>query len=140
MIQKSQADNPSPPLSVVAQPVISVCVSSTGSYGMEAACFLAFLELSQCLRFSRFALLRQVLLRVMLSTDLFLVPVAAFNHVFSLSGMDLVANKVISRMFSSFKKTCPPRETKPPEWNLSLVLGALPGQLMNHLSCPCISS
>ena len=37
----------------------------------------------------------------------------------------LGANKVITRMFSRFEKTCPLREVKPLEWNLSLILGSL---------------
>ena len=35
---------------------------------------------------------------------------AALNHVFSLAGLDLEANKVINRMFSCFEKTCLPRD------------------------------
>ena len=42
-----------------------------------------------------------------------------------MAGTNLVANKIISRKFSSFEKTCPPREVKPPEWNLSLALWSL---------------
>ena len=47
-----------------------------------------------------------------------LVPVvkgyhAALGHVFSLAGKDLAANCIISRMFSSFEKTCPLRDVKP---------------------------
>ena len=40
---------------------------------------------------------------------------ATINHVFSLACLNLAANLFISRMFGSFKKTCPPREVKPPE-------------------------
>ena len=57
------------------------------------------------------------------------------NHVFSLVGLDIAADCVVgldiaadcvvSRMFCSFKKTCSPREVKPPDWNLSLVLQSL---------------
>ena len=47
---------------------------------------------------------------------------AAFNHVFAFAGMYLAADGVISRLFSRFKKTFLPREIKPPEWNLSVVL------------------
>ena len=39
--------------------------------------------------------------------------------------MDIVLDKVISHVFCSFKRSCPPRETKLPEWNLSLVLRKL---------------
>ena len=46
----------------------------------------------------------------------------ALSHVFSLAGVDLATNRIISRMFCSFKKSCPPREITPLEWNLSLVL------------------
>ena len=47
---------------------------------------------------------------------------SALKHVFSLAGANLAASKIFSRMFSSFKKTCPPRGVKPLEWNLSVVL------------------
>ena len=46
---------------------------------------------------------------------------SALNHVIALACTDLEANKIISRMFSNFKKSCPPREVKPLNWNLSLV-------------------
>ena len=36
-----------------------------------------------------------------------------------------MANRVIRRILSSFEKSCLPREIKPPEWNLSLVLKCL---------------
>ena len=49
----------------------------------------------------------------------------AHNHVFSLTGMDLAANEVISRMLSSFENTHLPREAKPLKCNWSLVLGSL---------------
>ena len=42
------------------------------------------------------------------------------NHVLSLGGKDMAASSIISGMFNSFK-TCPPREVKLPEWNLSLL-------------------
>ena len=45
---------------------------------------------------------------------------AIFNHVFALAGTDL-ANRIISRMFSSFEKNCLLRVIKPPEWDLPLV-------------------
>ena len=47
---------------------------------------------------------------------------AALNHVFSLAGVYLAANHVISPMFCGFEKSCPPHEIGPPDWNLSLVL------------------
>ena len=46
---------------------------------------------------------------------------AALNHVFAVAGTDLTACGVISRMVNSFEN-CPPREIKPPEWNLSSFL------------------
>ena len=41
--------------------------------------------------------------------------------------MDIASERerVISQMFDSFEKSCPPREIKPAEWNLSLVLRSL---------------
>ena len=45
----------------------------------------------------------------------------ALKHVFSLTGIDLAANKVIGRMFRSFEKFCPPQEIWPLKWNLSLL-------------------
>ena len=50
---------------------------------------------------------------------------ATLNHVFSLAGVIMAANCIVSRMFCSFEKSCPPCEVKPPEWNLSLVLWSL---------------
>ena len=44
---------------------------------------------------------------------------SAINYAFSLTGLDLTANKVIIRKFSSFEKMWPPKEVKPPEWNLT---------------------
>ena len=46
----------------------------------------------------------------------------ALSHVFSLIVMDLAASSVVSRMFWSFERSCPPQEILPPDWNLSLVL------------------
>ena len=40
---------------------------------------------------------------------------AALNYVFSLAGVNLADNTVISRMFDSFEKFCPPWEIRPPE-------------------------
>ena len=39
--------------------------------------------------------------------------------------MDITSSTVIRSLFSSFKRLCPPREIKPPEWILSLVLRSL---------------
>ena len=50
---------------------------------------------------------------------------AALNHVFSLTGMDLAASSDVSCMFQNFKRSCPPREIRPLDWNLSLVLRCL---------------
>ena len=50
---------------------------------------------------------------------------AALNHVFSLTGMDLAASSVLSRMFRHFERSCPPCEIRPLDWNLSLVLRCL---------------
>ena len=47
---------------------------------------------------------------------------AALKHVFSLAGLDLAANCIICRMFQSFEQSRPPREVRPPDWNISLVL------------------
>ena len=52
---------------------------------------------------------------------------------FSLTGMDLAAHEIFSRMFSSFKKSCLPRELKPQEWNLSLVFRSLTWPLYKSL-------
>ena len=50
---------------------------------------------------------------------------AVLNNVFSVTGMDLAASSVVSHMFQSFERLCPPRETQPPDWNLSLFLRCL---------------
>ena len=50
---------------------------------------------------------------------------AALNHVFSLTGMDLAASTVVSWMFRSFERLCPPQEMRPLDCNLSLVLQCL---------------
>ena len=47
---------------------------------------------------------------------------ATLNFVFTLASTDLAANRIISRMFSSFEKDCLSRKIKPPEWNLPLFL------------------
>ena len=47
------------------------------------------------------------------------------NHIFSLTGLDLAARSVVSRMFRHFERSCPSREIRPPDWNLSLVLRCL---------------
>ena len=49
----------------------------------------------------------------------------ALNHVFSLTGMNLVSYTVVPRMFWNFETSCPPREVWPPDWNLSLTLWCL---------------
>ena len=50
---------------------------------------------------------------------------SSLKHVFALSGTDLASSRVISRMISSFKKSCPPKEIKPLERNLSQILRSL---------------
>ena len=50
---------------------------------------------------------------------------AALNHIFSLREMEIAASSAVSRMFRHFERSCPPREIKPPDWNLSLVLRCL---------------
>ena len=50
---------------------------------------------------------------------------AVLNHVFSLTGIDLAASTVVSRMFRSFGWSCPLQEIQTPGWNLSLVLRCL---------------
>ena len=47
------------------------------------------------------------------------------NYVFSLTGTDLASSQVVSWMFRSFEKSCPLREVRPLDWNLSLVLQCL---------------
>ena len=46
---------------------------------------------------------------------------AALNHIFTLAGTNLTADRVISRVFSSFERNCLIREIKPPKWNLAPV-------------------
>ena len=66
---------------------------------------------------------------------------AAIDHVFSLAGLDLAANHVISKMFRCFEVSCPPREVWPQDWNLSLDLQSLtplsygPFKLSSCVSC-----
>ena len=50
---------------------------------------------------------------------------ATLNHVFSLAGVDLAASRVISSVFRSFERSCPPHQINPPDLNLSLVLQSL---------------
>ena len=57
---------------------------------------------------------------------------AALNHVFSLASAGLAANRVISQMFRSFEKSCPPQVIQPPDWNLSLVLWSLTPTPCDH--------
>ena len=45
----------------------------------------------------------------------------ALNHVFFLTGMDLVSSLIVSQ----FERSCPPLEVRPPDWDLSLVLRCL---------------
>ena len=45
----------------------------------------------------------------------------ALNHVFSIAGIDLAANRAISQMLATLKSYLP-REMKPPEYNLPLIL------------------
>ena len=40
---------------------------------------------------------------------------AILSHVFSLTGMDLAASTVVSRMFHSSGRLCPPQEIRPPD-------------------------
>ena len=47
---------------------------------------------------------------------------AALLHVFRLTGMDLAASSIASRMFRLFGRSYPLHEIRPPYWNLSLVL------------------
>ena len=46
----------------------------------------------------------------------------ALSHIYSLTGMDLATNPMVSRMFHCFERSCPPHEIRPPDWKLSLVL------------------
>ena len=46
----------------------------------------------------------------------------SLNHVFALVSTDVAANRIVSRMLSSFEKSCPIVEVKPSEWNLFLIL------------------
>ena len=59
----------------------------------------------------------------------------AFNHVFSLTGIDLTSISVVCHMFCSFEKFCLPRVVWPLDWNISLVLSCL-----SILSWPQIST
>ena len=49
----------------------------------------------------------------------------ALNLVFSLTGMAVAAGTLVSWMFRCFERSCPPRELRPLDWNLSLVLSCL---------------
>ena len=42
-----------------------------------------------------------------------------------MKGMDLSSSKELSMLFRSFEKTCPPREVKPPQWDVTRVLDSL---------------
>ena len=50
---------------------------------------------------------------------------SALNHGFILSGMHITGNTAISGMIRSFERSCSPKEIKPPDWNLSVVLRSL---------------
>ena len=50
---------------------------------------------------------------------------SSLNQVLALKGRDLSTSREISMLIRRFKKSCPPREVRPPEWDLSLVLRSL---------------
>ena len=50
---------------------------------------------------------------------------AALNQVYALKGQDLAQSKELSLLFRSFSISCPPAETRPPQWDVSLVLRSL---------------
>ena len=54
---------------------------------------------------------------------------SAFNHVFSLGGTDLAASWIISRMFSSFEKTCSQEK-------LTLCVEHVSGSVLGSLTVP----
>ena len=60
---------------------------------------------------------------------------AALNYVLLLTEMNLAASPVVSRMFCSFKRSYPPLEMRPPNWNLSLILRWLSRPAFGLLSC-----
>ena len=47
---------------------------------------------------------------------------SSFNDAFILYVMDIDTNTVVSQMINSFERSFTPREIKPPDWSLSLVL------------------
>ena len=47
------------------------------------------------------------------------------NHLFSVTGMDLAASTVVSRMFRRLERLCSLQEIRRPDWKLSLVLQCL---------------
>ena len=51
----------------------------------------------------------------------------ALGQVFVMRGMDLPLAREMAMLFRSFEKSCPPREVKPPQWNVALVLDSLRG-------------
>ena len=55
------------------------------------------------------------------------------NHVFSVMGIALAASTIVSRMFRCFESSCRPREIRPLDWNLSLILGCLSGPSFDPL-------
>ena len=50
---------------------------------------------------------------------------SAFDQVFSRMGKDVADDKIISRMFISFEKSSPPKEIRPPDCNVAMVLKTL---------------
>ena len=60
--------------------------------------------------------------------------------MFSPAIVDLAVNWIVSCMFYSFKKSCPPHEIRPSDWNLSLIFGASLVLQMSLLSCLRIST
>ena len=50
--------------------------------------------------------------------------------------MDLAASTMVSRMFHSFERSCPPWEIRPPDWNLFLGLLCLSRPPFEPLNLP----
>ena len=50
---------------------------------------------------------------------------AALNQVFKLKGLDLGSSQELSLLIRGFERSCPPREVRPPEWDIVLVLKSL---------------
>ena len=72
--------------------------------------------------FSRFLRLRK-------NKDLSLYAIkvyrSALGQVFGMKDMDLTLARELSMLFKSFEKSWPPREMKPPQWDVPLVLESL---------------